>query len=69
MGLDCIVQKGQKYDGARWVVIGIFAGGIFILCYQMCVEKYGGVTMLRNKKGIYQKDGSSDLNNDYSFIW
>jgi len=29
-----LVQEGQEYGGGSWVVIGILAGGTFILCCQ-----------------------------------
>lgn len=41
-----LVQEGQEYGGGSWVVIGILAGGIFILCCQKWLERYGEVSML-----------------------
>lgn len=41
-----LIQEGQKYGGGGWVVIGVLAGGIFILCCQKCLEQYGEVSML-----------------------
>lgn len=41
-----LVQEGQEYGGGSWVVIGILAGGTFILCCQKCLEQYGEVSML-----------------------
>lgn len=41
-----LVQEGQEYGGGSWVVIGILAGGIFILCCQKWLERYGEISML-----------------------
>lgn len=41
-----LVQEGQKYGGGTWVVLGIVAGGFFILCCQKFLERYGEVSML-----------------------
>ncbi|KAH9311382.1 hypothetical protein KI387_026417, partial [Taxus chinensis] len=35
-----LVQEGQKYGGGSWVVIGILAGGIFILLCQKVAGMY-----------------------------
>lgn len=41
-----LVQEGQKYGGGTWVVLGILAGGFFILCCQKFLERYGELNML-----------------------
>lgn len=41
-----LVQEGQKYGGGSWVVLGIVAGGFFILCCQKFLERYGEVSLL-----------------------
>eukprot|EP01018_Ginkgo_biloba_P016003 Gb_07026 [translate_table: standard] len=41
-----LVQEGQKYGGGSWAVMGILAGGFFILCCQKFLEHYGEVSML-----------------------
>lgn len=41
-----LVQEGQKYGGGTWVVMGIVAGGFFILCCQKFLERFGEISML-----------------------
>ena len=35
-----LVQEGQKYGDGTWVVLGVIAGGFFILCCQKVNKKY-----------------------------
>ncbi|KAL4273246.1 hypothetical protein GQ457_13G018470 [Hibiscus cannabinus] len=41
-----LIQEGQEHGARLWVVIGILAGGIFILLCKKFLEKYGEVSML-----------------------
>lgn len=41
-----LIQEGQEHGAGNWVVIGILAGGIFILLCKKCLEQYGEVSML-----------------------
>lgn len=41
-----LVQEGQEHGGGNWVVIGILAGGVFILLCKKFLEQYGEVSML-----------------------
>ncbi|KAE8098984.1 hypothetical protein FH972_017003 [Carpinus fangiana] len=42
-----LIQEGQQgHDAGSWVVIGILAGGIFILVCKKFLEQYGEVSML-----------------------
>ncbi|KAE8718580.1 putative zinc transporter [Hibiscus syriacus] len=41
-----LIQEGQEHGAGSWVVIGILAGGIFILLCKKVLEQYGEVSML-----------------------
>ncbi|GLU17820.1 hypothetical protein SLE2022_341730 [Rubroshorea leprosula] len=41
-----LIQEGQEHGAGNWVVIGILAGGIFILLCKKFLEQYGEVSML-----------------------
>ncbi|CAL9769613.1 unnamed protein product [Musa acuminata subsp. burmannicoides] len=41
-----LIQEGQIYGSGNWVVLGILAGGIFILLCKKFLEQYGEVSML-----------------------
>ncbi|MBA0628474.1 hypothetical protein Godav_023197 [Gossypium davidsonii] len=41
-----LIQEGQEHGAGTWVVIGILAGGIFILLCKKLLEQYGEVSML-----------------------
>lgn len=42
-----LIQEGQKFGGGSWVVIGILAGGLFILLSQKLLhDNFGEVSML-----------------------
>ncbi|XVE80700.1 hypothetical protein DITRI_Ditri15bG0002000 [Diplodiscus trichospermus] len=41
-----LIQEGQEHGAGTWVVIGILAGGIFILLCKKFLERYGEVSML-----------------------
>ncbi|XVF65982.1 hypothetical protein PTKIN_Ptkin09bG0294300 [Pterospermum kingtungense] len=41
-----LIQEGQEHGAGSWVVIGILAGGIFILLCKKFLEQYGEVSML-----------------------
>ncbi|XP_010529948.1 PREDICTED: putative zinc transporter At3g08650 [Tarenaya hassleriana] len=41
-----LIQEGQEHGAGNWVVIGILAGGIFILLCKKYLERYGEVSML-----------------------
>ncbi|XWS09529.1 hypothetical protein CRYUN_Cryun40dG0092500 [Craigia yunnanensis] len=41
-----LIQEGHEHGGGTWVVIGILAGGIFILLCKKFLEQYGEVSML-----------------------
>ncbi|XVF37375.1 hypothetical protein REPUB_Repub20aG0002600 [Reevesia pubescens] len=41
-----LIQEGQEHGAGTWVVIGILAGGIFILLCKKFLEQYGEVSML-----------------------
>ncbi|KAJ8477756.1 hypothetical protein OPV22_021483 [Ensete ventricosum] len=41
-----LIQEGQIYGSGNWVVLGILAGGIFILLCKKFLEHYGEVSML-----------------------
>ncbi|MBA0827506.1 hypothetical protein Goarm_012283 [Gossypium armourianum] len=41
-----LIQEGQEHGAGSWVVIGILAGGVFILLCKKFLEQYGEVSML-----------------------
>ncbi|PQQ09427.1 putative zinc transporter [Prunus yedoensis var. nudiflora] len=41
-----LVQEGQGHGAGNWVVIGLLAGGLFILLCKKFLEQYGEVSML-----------------------
>ncbi|XP_022761367.1 putative zinc transporter At3g08650 isoform X3 [Durio zibethinus] len=41
-----LIQEGQEHGAGTWVVIGILAGGIFILLCKKFLERYGDISML-----------------------
>ncbi|OMO88475.1 Zinc/iron permease [Corchorus capsularis] len=41
-----LIQEGQEHGAGSWVVIGIVAGGFFILLCKKFLERYGEVSML-----------------------
>ncbi|KAF5471402.1 hypothetical protein F2P56_008208 [Juglans regia] len=43
---DLIEEGQQGHDAGNWVVIGILAGGIFVLLCKKFLEQYGEVSML-----------------------
>ncbi|KAK8573125.1 hypothetical protein V6N13_099940 [Hibiscus sabdariffa] len=41
-----LIQEGQEHGAGSWVVVGILAGGVFILLCKKFLEQYGEVCML-----------------------
>ncbi|KAL4312703.1 hypothetical protein GQ457_01G036010 [Hibiscus cannabinus] len=41
-----LIQEGQEHGAGSWVVVGILAGGVFILLCKKFLEQYGEVSML-----------------------
>lgn len=50
-----LIQEGQRFGGGSWVVMGILAGGLFILASQRMLQSYGEVSMLDVKGADVRK--------------
>lgn len=46
-----LIQEGQRYGGGSWVVMGILAGGLFILLSQQFVHHHFGEVSMLDVKG------------------
>ncbi|KAJ7519355.1 hypothetical protein O6H91_20G035400 [Diphasiastrum complanatum] len=44
-----LIQEGQRFGSGTWVVFGILMGGLFILCSQKYLERFGEVNLIEVK--------------------